>query len=119
MRSMSNLQFRGRYTILATALVCFGFSSLRQAAPIAFAVASVKPSDRILGKDRPTPKLTFQPDGVRGRNLTLKALILEAYKLRPHQVTGGPDWLDTSEYDIDARTDGRRRQRYFNGCSRR
>jgi uncharacterized protein (TIGR03435 family) len=38
--------------------------------------------------------------------LTLKDLILEAYELRPHQVTGGPNWLDTNEYDIEARSDG-------------
>jgi uncharacterized protein (TIGR03435 family) len=91
---------------LATAVLCFGFSSLQQAGPIAFAVASVKPSGKILGKDRPPSRLAFQPDGVRGRNLTLKDLILEAYELRPHQVIGGPGWLDTSEYDIEARSDG-------------
>src|SRR5215831_11247686 len=103
---MSALGFRGRYVIITAALLCLGFSSLRQTAPIAFVVASVKPSGRILGKDRPPSRLVFQPDGVRGRNVTLKNLILEAYGLRPHQVTGGPDWLDTSEYDIEARSDG-------------
>ena len=106
MWSISALRFRRRYAIITTALLCLGFSSLRQAAPIAFAVASVKPSSRILGKDRPPSRLAFQPDGVRGRNVTLKDLILEAYELRRHQVTGGPDWLDTSEYDVEARSDG-------------
>jgi uncharacterized protein (TIGR03435 family) len=38
--------------------------------------------------------------------MTLKGLILEAYEMHPHQVTGGPDWLDTNEYDIEARSDG-------------
>jgi uncharacterized protein (TIGR03435 family) len=106
MWSMSALGFRGRYAIITTALLCLGFSSLPHAAQIAFAVASIKPSSRILGKDRPPSRLAFQPEGVRGRNVTLKDLILEAYGLRPHQVTGGPDWLDMNEYDIEGRSDG-------------
>src|SRR5262245_41528213 len=104
MCSISAIRFR--YGVITTALLCLGFSSIRQAAPIAFAVASVKPSGRILGKDRPPSRLAFQPDGVRGRNVTLKDLILQAYELRPHQVMGGPGWLDTNEYDIEARSDG-------------
>jgi len=113
MRSGSTIGCHWRYAIMATALVCFGFSSLRQAAPIAFAVGSVRLSSRILGKDRPPSRLAFLPDGVRGRNMTLKDLILEAYELRAHQVTGGPDWLDTSEYDIEARSDGPATRREF------
>jgi uncharacterized protein (TIGR03435 family) len=69
-------------------------------------VASVKPSGQMLGKDRTPSKLFVQPDVIRGRNVTLKSLILEAYDLRPHQVTGGPEWLDEQEYDIEARWDG-------------
>ena len=67
-------------------------------------MASVKPSVQVLGKDRPPSRLVFQPDGLRGRNMTLKGLILEAYRLSPHQVVGGPDWLDRNEYEIDARS---------------
>src|SRR5215831_742189 len=106
MRSVSTIGSHGRYAIMAMALICFGFSALRQAAPIAFAVGSVRLSSQILGKDRPPSRLAFLPDGVRGRNMTLKDLILEAYELRLHQVTGGPDWLDTSEYDVEARSGG-------------
>jgi uncharacterized protein (TIGR03435 family) len=50
--------------------------------------------------------LVFLPAGVRGRNVTLKGLILEAYRLRPHQIIGGPEWLDANEYEIDARSEG-------------
>ena len=38
--------------------------------------------------------------------MTVKHLIAEAYGVRPYQVTGGPRWLDTGEYDIDAKADG-------------
>ncbi len=73
----------------------------------AFAVASVKPNPRVLGKDA-NSRLSYTATGVNGHNLTLKQLILEAYDLLPHQVTGGPRWLDGDEFDIDARADGPR-----------
>jgi uncharacterized protein (TIGR03435 family) len=71
----------------------------------AFAVASVKPNPHLAGKDAIT-RLSYNSGGVSGHNLTLKQLIVEAYDLQPHQVSGGPKWLDNDEYDIDARADG-------------
>jgi len=68
-----------------------------------FPVASVKPSQKIVGKDW-GDRITFNPNGFTGRNVTLKTLIVEAYHLQPFQVTGGPNWLDTAEYEVDART---------------
>jgi uncharacterized protein (TIGR03435 family) len=38
--------------------------------------------------------------------MTLKGLILEAYRLSPYQIVGGPDWLDRNEYEVDARSGG-------------
>ena len=38
--------------------------------------------------------------------MTLNGLILEAYRLSPHQVVGGPDWLERNEYEVDARSGG-------------
>jgi uncharacterized protein (TIGR03435 family) len=69
-----------------------------------FPLASVKVSQRIVGKDY-GDKITFSPNGFSGRNVSLKRLIVEAYQVRPFQVTGGPNWLDTSEYDVEAKTD--------------
>src|SRR5262245_16190074 len=106
MPSVSTIGSHGRYAIMATALICFGFSAFRQAAPIAFAVGSVRLSSRILGKDRPPSRLAFLHDGVRGRNITVKDPSPEAYELRAYHGTGGPDWLYTSEYDIEARSYG-------------
>jgi uncharacterized protein (TIGR03435 family) len=70
-----------------------------------FDVASVKPSRRTLGRDANSP-VTLGATGLNGRNVTLKRLIVEAYNLQPHQVSGGPKWLDDNEYDIDAKADG-------------
>ena len=63
-----------------------------------FDVASVKPSERIVGKDFGN-QISVKPRGFSARNTTLKRLIGEAYRLPPHQVTGGMNWLDVSEYD--------------------
>lgn len=83
----------------------FWGSSFPQTAPNAFVVASVKPSEHLVGRDVGVNRLTYSRDGLRGRNVNLKQLMVEAYGLRPYQVTG-PDWLDTDEYDIEARSNG-------------
>lgn len=69
-----------------------------------FDAASVKPSRRTLGPDANSP-LSLGAAGVTGRNVTLKRLIGEAYNLQPHQVSGGPKWLNDNEFDIDAKVD--------------
>jgi uncharacterized protein (TIGR03435 family) len=93
-------------SIIATGFLLWAVSSFPQTTAKVFAVASIKPSAQVLGRDRPPSRLVFLPAGVRGRNMTLKGLILEAYRLRPHQIIGGPEWLDTNEYEIDARSEG-------------
>jgi uncharacterized protein (TIGR03435 family) len=70
-----------------------------------FDVASVKPSRHLMGRDAEGP-ISIGPAVVRARNVTLKSLIVEAYQLQPHQVTGGPNWLDSAEYDIEAKASG-------------
>jgi uncharacterized protein (TIGR03435 family) len=70
----------------------------------AFDVASVKPSQHVVGPDY-NNQLTYSPTGFRGRNVTLQRLIAEAYQLQVNQVLG-PSWLDKNEYDIDAKSAG-------------
>jgi len=70
----------------------------------AFDVASVKPSQHLVGPDY-NNQLTYSPTGITARNVTLKRLLAEAYHLQMNQVSG-PDWLGQNEYDIDARTAG-------------
>lgn len=35
--------------------------------------------------------------------VTLKALVIMAYRVHDFQVTGGPDWIDSDRYNIDAK----------------
>jgi uncharacterized protein (TIGR03435 family) len=38
-----------------------------------------------------------------GKNLTLKAYLMRSYGVAPNQIVGGPDWLDTAHWDIQAK----------------
>jgi uncharacterized protein (TIGR03435 family) len=67
----------------------------------AFDVASVRPSQRLVGPDY-NNQLTYSPTGITAKNVTLKRLVGEVYHLQQNQVFG-PGWLDRNEYDIDAR----------------
>jgi uncharacterized protein (TIGR03435 family) len=65
-----------------------------------FEVASVKPSATTDGS------LTFDfPAGGRftARNLTLQMLLRIAYQLEDYQISGGPAWIKSAGFDIQAK----------------
>jgi len=66
----------------------------------AFEVASVRLSQSIVGRDG---NVVMNPGVFTARNTTLKRLIFEAYQVPYSQITGGPGWLDTSEYEVEAK----------------
>ncbi len=70
-----------------------------------FDVASVKIGKQQLGRDY-EGAISTGPMGIVGKNVTLKSLIAEAYQLQPHQVLGGPGWLDSDQYDVEAKAGG-------------
>lgn len=66
-----------------------------------FEVASIKlgdPGSRRVG-------IGFRPGGdtFKATNASLQRLIGFAYDLRNHQISGGPDWLDSAKFNIDAK----------------
>ena len=65
-----------------------------------FDVASVKPAD---------PDGSWQISVPHGRftaaNCTLLRLVRFAYDLQDHQISGGPGWLDSAKFTIDATVD--------------
>ena len=69
-----------------------------------FEVASVRPSASIVGHDG-----TFTVDPVRYavRNATLNRLLVEAYGVPYGQITGGPAWIGSAEFDIEAKAESR------------
>lgn len=75
---------------------------LAQAPPApAFEVATIKP---VTGP-RP-PRGVSSPNRFTNTDTTLRSLIEYAYELTPAQVVGGPQWVDTNRYAIDARATG-------------
>jgi uncharacterized protein (TIGR03435 family) len=85
-------------------LIALGCLAQSDTNPSSFAVASVKRSQQVMGKDA-RGEVRILPNRLYGRNMTLKSLIADANHLQRYQVSGGPNWLDSEEYDIDARAD--------------
>jgi uncharacterized protein (TIGR03435 family) len=71
-----------------------------QITQLKFEVASVKPS----APDAQGMFTRYFPGGgLRFTGATLRNLISIAYGVRPFQISGGPKWIDTDRFDIDAR----------------
>ena len=73
----------------------------QDAAP-AFEVASIKPA-------APGARGSFIRPAPGGRlemtNMTLKNMIMIAYRVQPFQITGGPPWFDSDHYDVIAKAE--------------
>ena len=94
---------RKALTILALlALAAPGRPDAQSPAPDRFEVASIKPNKA------PLSMITAnQEPGGRfvATNQSLKDLIGLAYKIRDSQIVGGPAWIGTDRFDINARAD--------------
>ena len=64
-----------------------------------FEVASVKPN-RSGDNSR---SIFYRPGRFTATGATLRSLITLAYKVKDFQVSGGPSWIDTERYNIDAK----------------
>src|SRR5471032_1774540 len=69
------------------------------AAPPAFEVASIKPNNSGDGR----VMMQNQPGRFIATNITLRMLIRNAYQLQDFQITGGPGWLASDHFDINAK----------------
>src|SRR5688572_1794779 len=72
-----------------------------QAGPPVFEVASVKPfTDSVLIMSGIT---TISKGRVTAKAMTLKELVASIYRVRGQAVIGGPEWVESERYDIEAR----------------
>jgi uncharacterized protein (TIGR03435 family) len=69
------------------------------AAPLAFEVASIKPNNSGDGR----VMMQNQPGRFIATNVTLRLLIRNAYQLQDFQISGGPSWLGSDHFDINAK----------------
>jgi uncharacterized protein (TIGR03435 family) len=67
-----------------------------------FEVASIKPSD-------PNARGVYVRSDPGGRfsvnNMTLKEMIVYAWRVQTYQVAGGPAWLDSAHFDVSAKAE--------------
>jgi uncharacterized protein (TIGR03435 family) len=68
--------------------------------PQAFEVAPIKPAS----PDATERGITQRPGGrLSTSNATLKQLVYLAYRVMPFQVSGGPDWVGSDGFNIEAK----------------
>jgi len=70
-------------------------------APV-FEVASIKPSK---SGDVGFTMGWFSPDQYTATGTTLQMLMLEAYGVEDHLISGGPNWFNSDKFDIEAKVD--------------
>jgi hypothetical protein len=76
-----------------------------------FEVASIKPA----APDARGMWVRNAPGGrVNITNMSLKEIIVMAYRIQPYQISGGPAWLDKDRYDITAKAEKEPKQGEWN-----
>lgn len=54
---------------------------------------------------RPAVAIMWKADRFVATNFSLHMLILRAYDVQDDQISGGPSWLDSEKYDVEAKMD--------------
>src|ERR1700688_3687058 len=92
------------WTVVCLLMILSGGVIAQTFGPPAFEVASIKPSapDARGMYIRPGPG-----GGVSITNMTLKELIVIAWRVQPFQISGGPTWLDSVHYDVTAKPEAK------------
>ncbi len=74
-------------------------------APV-FSSVSVKPSQATATHPNQSKMMFSLTDGsFEARAATLQRLIQLAYHVQDSQISGGPDWVDTTKFDVEAKLD--------------
>jgi bla regulator protein blaR1 len=68
---------------------------------LSFENVSVKPAET--GSNHPMVRLAFSPAGFAANGVSLQELIRDAYGVQDSQISGGPDWLKSERFDIEAK----------------
>src|ERR1039458_9272949 len=91
--------------LLLSACCAAALAQSQPAAPasLAFEVATVEPSNPMAARGK--SGITVDPGRMSARRVSLKELVFEAYNVPYYQISGGPAWLDSEQYDIDAKAE--------------
>jgi uncharacterized protein (TIGR03435 family) len=96
-------------SLCVLAVIVAASPALRAQAPAAvpvgrFEVASIKPSNPNPASFQASLPLIVPAYGrLQAQNMTLRLLIVAAYQKQSFQLLGGPAWLNTTKFDVDAR----------------
>jgi uncharacterized protein (TIGR03435 family) len=96
-------------SLCVLAVVAAASPASRAQAPAAvpirrFEVASIKPSNpNPASVQASLPVIVPAYGRLQAQNMTLRLLIEAAYQKQSFQVIGGPGWLNTTKFDVDAR----------------
>ena len=89
-------------SVVIAVLLCASIAHAQSSRP-QFEVASVKPNNS--GSFSSRSSTDGDSGYFRAVNVTLKSLTLSAYRLFDFQLVGGPDWITTARFDIEAKVD--------------
>lgn len=87
---------------LLVATPCRAQSQLGAPPSPAFEIATVKPTIPNPHQPAPIGIFTYPRGRIVVTGYTVKMLISEAYGVNEYQVSGGPNWIDEEQYDIEA-----------------
>ncbi len=86
--------------VVVAAFVTAGIpSAFAQGDAPVFDVAAIHPSRSF---DPSKGLIDYSGTQLRATSVSLMALLKFAYRVRDHQVVGGPDWMKSATFDIDA-----------------
>jgi uncharacterized protein (TIGR03435 family) len=91
----------GAAAIAAIALMTLA-AGARGQSPTSFEVASIRPAPD--NQNGPTGVNVFDGGRLRITNAATRFLILDTFRIQKEQIVGGPGWLDTDRFDIEAKT---------------
>src|SRR5215469_8301443 len=88
-------------TILAAFLIAVVPSAHAQSSRPEFEVASIRPAN----SGRPGISIETEPGRFKAINATVSFLIQYAYGIKEFQLIGGPSWMGSDKFDIDAKSE--------------
>jgi len=94
----------GSWVVAAASLLGCGLFA-QSTTTLRFETASVKPNLEPIPAAT-TGSVVPYPGRLVARAALLRFVIQQAYEVRRDQVVGGPDWINTARFDIEARADG-------------
>lgn len=101
-RAASNLLLLAAAIVAVSTPIAFAQTPVASAASPVFEVATIKPNKTGNGRW----KMEFTPDGLTAMDVSLRYAIKDAYGIYDdRRWSGGPAWLDSDKWDIEAKFD--------------